>query len=262
MSGDCGAPGAAPDATPDHTLEAALDAALAATWPAVETRACGPFVLRRGGGGRRCRAATLATGAAPPGASEIARAAARMERWDQTPLFRLRGNEAAFDRALEAAGYRSEGATILFTAPSAPLAAATVPRVTTFDLWPPLAIQETIWADGGIGRDRRAVMDRVAGAKTALFGRAQNRPAGVAFAALHGQTAMVHALHVRPAARRLGLAGHMMAHAARWAHGLGARRIAAAAETDNAAALAVFGALGMVRASGYHYRHAPGDRDA
>ena len=45
------------------------------------------------------------------------------------------------------------------------------PWMTIFAHWPPLAIVSGLWAAGGIGPARVAVMDRVTGPKAALLAR-------------------------------------------------------------------------------------------
>jgi hypothetical protein len=87
---------------------------------------------------------------------------------------------------------------------AAPVAAliADLPGLTAFPHWPPLEIARSLWAEGGIGPARIAVMDRVAGANAALLGRTGDRPAGVAFVACHGAEAMLHALEVAGSQRR------------------------------------------------------------
>jgi GNAT superfamily N-acetyltransferase len=235
---------------------AALDAALAATWPAEATLRAGPFLLRRGsGGGRRTLAATLEAEGFTP--EDLARAEAQMRAWGQTPRFRVRATEPALDAALDAAGYAGTDPTLLMAAPAGVLAAIEVPRLAAFDIWPPLAIQTEIWAEGGIGPDRLAVMDRVSGPHTALLGRHDDRPAATAFLAADGPVAMIHAVHVRTAFRRKGLARRLLGHAGRWAVTQGCSHVALAVNADNAAATALYGAIGMVEAGRYAYWAAP-----
>lgn len=232
---------------------AALDAALAATWPAEGTRREGPFLLRRSaGGGRRTMAATLEADSFAP--EDLTRAEAQMRDWGQAPRFRVRADETALDAALAVAGYAGTDPTILMAAPAKVLAAIEVPRLSAFDLWPPLAIQAEIWAEGGIGPDRLAVMARVAGPRTALFGRLDDRPAASAFIAAAGTVAMVHAVQVRTEFRRLGLARRLFGHAGRWAVAQGCSHVALAVHADNAPATALYGAIGMAEAARYLYR--------
>jgi len=235
---------------------AALEAALDATWPAARRLSCGPFELRLGaGGGQRAQAATLTRG--PACDADIAAAERAMKAAGQVPLFRLRPQEDALDALLARRGYARHDATRLLCGPVPELGRESVPPVTTFDIWPPLAVMEDIWQDCGIGPDRIAVMARVAGPRTAIFGRQKDRPAGAAFVAIHGGVAMVHALSVRPDLRRRGLARNMCLHAARWAAGFGASRLAAATLVANAPAGALFAGLGLRGTGGYHYRIAP-----
>ena len=54
-----------------------------------------------------------------------------------------------------------------------------------------------IWAAGGVGPARLAVMER-AKTKTGIFSRWNEKPGGVAFAGLHDGVCMVHAVEVVP----------------------------------------------------------------
>lgn len=123
-------------------------------------------------------------------------------------------------------------------------------------LWPPLAIMDEIWTEGGIGPARRAVMARVRGPHVAILARDRDAAAGVCFAAVHATTAMVHALHVRPAHRRRGVGARLMRAVRRWAAGHGASDMAVLVTRENAGALALYHALGLVPCDGYHYRRA------
>ncbi len=240
----------------------ALHAALETTWPPAERRPCGPFRLRHGaGGGKRVSAATLDGEAA--GAAEIDTAEAAMQTMGQAPLFMIRDADAwpgdtALDDALDARGYRVVDPTVFYCAPVA--AVAQVPRpMTTFPVWPPLALQTALWQDAGIGPERRAVMARAADPKTAFMARHRNRAAGVAFVALDRQNgiAMLHALEVTPSFRREGVARELVGAIAHWAQGQGAAHFALAVTEANAEAGALYAGLGMTRTAGYHYRQKP-----
>ena len=119
---------------------------------------------------------------------------------------------------------------------------------------PPLAIQREIWSAGGIGPGRWAVMDRVTGPKTSLFARADDRPAGTGFVAIHEGIAMLHALEVLPALRRRGAAAHMLRAAANWAAATGATTISVVVTEANAGARALYASLGLEVVGQYHYR--------
>lgn len=229
------------------------DAALAATWPAAQTETLGPLTLRRSaGGGSRVTAATL-TGSTPPGPDLLDRAEHIMRDWGQPPRFRISGDQARFDAMLAARGYAAHDPTLFYSTPAAALA-VDPPRLATFDIWPPLAIQIDIWNEAGIGPDRIAVMHRAAAPRTALFGRANDQPAATAFLATHDGTAMIHALEVRPAHRRCGVARHMMAHAALWALRNDCHTLALAVTEANVGARALYDGLGMTVTGRYHYR--------
>lgn len=235
-----------------------LRAAMAATWPAAETRRVGPWLLRRdGGGGRRVSAATLE---GPFDGSQAA-AAAAMRGWGQAPLFQIwpetvRPGNAALDAALEAEGYRLHDATRLMAAPVAVL--ATAPWDVSVIAGPaPIALMREIWAAGGIGPGRVAVMERAAGPRAFLFGRLGDRPAACAFVACHGRTAMLHGLEVVAGARRQGVGTAVTRAAAAWAGTEGAEVLALAVLAANTAARAAYGRAGMQEAGRYHYRTGP-----
>jgi ribosomal protein S18 acetylase RimI-like enzyme len=84
-----------------------------------------------------------------------------------------------------------------------------------------------------------------------------DRPAGAAFVALDPPYAMLHALEVRPDARRQGLARIMVRAAARWAQAQGADHLAVLVTRENVAAQSLYARLGLRRAGGYHYRARP-----
>ncbi|MGS4945328.1 GNAT family N-acetyltransferase [Meridianimarinicoccus sp. RP-17] len=230
-----------------------LDAVLAATWPAAQTCACGPFTLRRSpGGGSRVSAATLDADTVPD-AAQIDAAVAAMTGWGQVPRFRIRDGQARFDTLLAARGFTRHDPT-LFQAASLTALPGPPPRLSAFAIWPPLAIADEIWRGGGIGPDRRAVMDRVTGPKTAILGRVGDKPGGTAFVAAHDGVAMMHALEIRPQARRKGLARQMVAAAAAWARDRGCTDLAVAVTQANAPARALYAGLGLVEQGRYHYR--------
>jgi N-acetylglutamate synthase len=185
--------------------------------------------------------------------AELRDAEAAMRALGQTPLVMLRDGEDTLDATLAAEGYRVIDPVTLYAVPARQIAAP-APRMVAFEVWPPLAIMADLWADGGIGRERLQVMSRVNGAKTALFGRAQDRPAGCAFVACAGDIAMIHAIEVSPDLRRHGIGATLTRAAADWAARHGATWLALAVTTANTGANALYGGLGMTSVGHYHYR--------
>ena len=137
-----------------------------------------------------------------------------------------------------------------FTPNPPPLALSSSSRRT---VWPPLAIQRELWAEARIGPGRQAAIDRAPQPKAALLGRVKDRAAGVGFAGVCGPVAIVHALSVLPAFRRMGVAGWMMRRAARFAGEKGAERIAVAVTRANTDALALYASMGFSEVAGYRY---------
>ena len=229
-----------------------LFATLDATWPAALCRRCGPWLIRDGqGGGKRVSAATAAADGA---AGDIASAEAAMRALGQTPLFLLREGEQALDAALAARGYRIVDPVVIYAAPCTTVATPSPAPLTAFAHWPPLAIAVEIWAAAGIGPARLAVMDRVAGPKTAILGRIADRASGAAFLAIHDSCAMLHALEVAPTLRRQGGANNILRSAACWAQDHGAATLSLVVTQANAGARTLYASLGMEVVGQYHYR--------
>ncbi|AHM03377.1 Histone acetyltransferase HPA2 [Roseibacterium elongatum DSM 19469] len=230
---------------------------IAETWPPERVETIGPFAMAHGGGGgNRVSAARLLNAGAS--GSEVSRdeidsVAAAQRALGQEALFMVLGHQTGLDGLLEAEGYTTRDETVALTVAAADLAAPP-PRVTCFDIWPPLAVQEEIWAQGGIGPARLAIMNRVTGPKTSLFGRIGDRPAGSAFIAIEDGVAMLHALEVAPRARRQGLAAHMMRAVAHWAEAQGAEIFAVLVTRKNSPALGLYTSLGMNPVGKYYYR--------
>lgn len=224
------------------------------TWPAARRFDQGAWTLREGlGGGKRVSAAT-ALGQVD--AADIDTAETAMRRLEQTPLFMIRDGDAALDGILEARGYRVVDPVVIYTLPIERLTDVPIPRVTAFNIWEPLAIMHEIWAQGGVGPARIQVMER-AREKTAILSRWNEKPAGVAFAALHDGICMVHAVEVLAHQRRQGVAGWMMRRAAFWAQSRGATQMAVLCVVQNAGANALYRAMGFTEQGRYHYRQSP-----
>lgn len=220
-----------------------------ATWPPARIWRQAGWALRDGaGGGKRVSAATRAAPDADVAAAEVA-----MRAMGASPLFMIRDKEHDLDADLDARGYKVVDPVNMYACAVSHLTDKPLPSVTAFAIWEPLAIMKEIWAAGGIGPARLAVMER-AGVKTAIFGRWNERPAGVAFAAVHREMCMVHAVEVVPEQRRNGLAGWMMRKAAFWAEEQGARTMAVLCTQANTAANALYASLGMEAVGRYHYR--------
>jgi ribosomal protein S18 acetylase RimI-like enzyme len=229
-------------------------AAIDATWPPAEYLEVGPWLLRRSnGGGQRVSAASTTDQSA-----EIDPAEAGMRGWGQTPLFRLTPDQTEIDRRLAEAGYAVKDPVALYATPVASLVDRRDETVKVFRVASPLAMVDEIWARGGIGPGRRAVMNRPNGPRMTLMARADDRPVGVAFVAVDGDTAMIHAIEVAPEHRRKGGGALLMRGAASFAAEHGAEWLALAVTEANAPARALYERLGITLAGSYHYRIASG----
>lgn len=232
--------------TPD-----ALTQLMDETWPAASMQTVGPWVIREGkGGGQRVTAASAMQGVS---GADLELAENAMQALGQSPLFLIRATDAALDAALDARGYRLHDPVVAYASPCRALAQIP-PPMTTFAHWPPMAIAVDLWAQGGIGPGRLAVMQRAKGAKTAILSRAKDRASGVAFVALSGKTAMLHALEVAPAMRRQGSAHNILRAAAVWAQDQGADTLSLVVTRANEDARRLYASFGMPVVGQYHYR--------
>lgn len=231
---------------------AALQAAMDATWPAAAMHRLGPWMLRDGaGGGKRVSAATAEGDWTEV---DIAQAEDAMAAMGQDKLFLIRASDGDLDAALQARGYRVVDPVVAYAAPVADLAATPPAHMSSFPHWPPMEIARALWADAGIGPGRLAVMARAGAPKCVILGRAGDRAAGVAFVAMDGKTAMLHALEVAPALRRQGSAYNILRAAAVWAQSEGAEQLALVVTEANDAARRLYASLGMAIVGQYHYR--------
>ena len=224
------------------------------TWPAARRWRDGPWTLREGrGGGKRVSAATANR---PVTAADVAQATAAMIQTGQQPLFMIHEGDTALDALLADLGYGVIDPVVIYTRPIEALMDKPIPPVTAFNIWEPLAIMREIWAQGGVGPERLAVMAR-ARVKTAILSRWNEKPGGVAFAAVHDGVCMVHAVEVLNHQRRQGVAQWMMRRAAFWGQAQGARHLAVLCVEQNKAANRLYQALGFTPAGRYHYRQKP-----
>jgi len=222
------------------------------TWPAAEYLTTEKWTFRRGaGGGSRVSAAT-ANGDVSD--DDIVEAEAQMMRWSQSGLFMIRDGETDLDQQLERFGYVIKDPVTLYAAPLEELTQQRPPPVSSFVSWPPLASQKEIWADGGIGPERLAIMGRAEGPKTTMLGRAKDTPAGTVYVGISGAQAMIHALEVHVDMRRSGMGRILTTAAAVWAKGQGASYLSLATTDANVAANRLYSSLGMQVVGQYHYR--------
>ncbi|MGY9045491.1 hypothetical protein P775_02505 [Puniceibacterium antarcticum] len=229
-----------------------LYAVTEATWPPAGRTEQGSVILRDGaGGGKRVSAATVAEGWTD---ADLAAAEEAMTLRGKTPLFMIHPGEDALDTALAARGYKVIDPVNIWLCPLSQLTETPIPRVTAFAIWEPLAIMREIWARGGIGPERIAVMERAQGLKTGLFGRTDDKSAGTGYCALHTGIAMVHALEILKEHRSKGLGKWMMRCAAFWAQEQGGTHMAVLCTQANTGANGLYASLGMGVVGQYHYR--------
>ena len=224
------------------------------TWPPARFVEQPLWMLRAGaGGGQRVSAATAIAEVCE---HDIERAEAGMRALDQHPLFMLRPGEDALDQWLETRGYDIVDPVAIYLTPI-PCELQTTAEIAIHPSWPPNAQTLALWADGGIGPARIAVMERATGPKTALVARDDQTCLGVAFVAISEGIAMLHALEVSPSARRRGLGTALMQAAFRCAATNKAAWLSLMVTRANMPANELYRGLGMHEVDAYHYRRAP-----
>lgn len=230
------------------------------TWPAARFERQGVWTLRQGqGGGSRVSAAT-ANG--PVTSTDITTAETAMRDMGQQPIFMIRAGDDHLDQQLDAMGYAIKDPVQVYACAVGDLTDKPLPRVMVIPVWEPLAIMREIWAAGGIGPARLAIMERAAGPKTGFMVRHREMPGGAAFIAIHQGVAMVHAVEILPHQRRAGVGGWVMRGAAIWAAANGAHTLSVMCTTANTGANALYASLGMRGVGHYHYRHLPTEADS
>ena len=236
-----------PDA---HTLCNVIDA----TWPAAEKSTVPGFTIRQGrGGGKRVSAATATS---PINAADLPAAEAAMRSLNQQPQFMIRVGEKSLDTLLADHGYIVKDPTNLYASPIADIAFPP-PVMTSMQVWPPLACQVEIWIEGGVDPARLDIMHRATCPKSSFLGRISDKPAGVAFAGIAQECAMLHGLLVAKETRRQGLAAYLTQATAVWGQSQGAKWYTLAAVAGNKAANALYTSLCMSVVGQYHYRIKP-----
>lgn len=232
-----------------------LYAVIDGTWPASAKQALGPWTVRLDdSGSSRVSAATAELAVTD---TDIPLAEQAMRDAGQVPLFMIREGEDQLDQDLAARGYVIKDPVNLYAAPVGDIATDRPPAVTSFEVWPPLAVQAEIWQAGGIGKGRLAVMDRARHPKTTLLGRVSDKPAGTIYIGIASDCAMIHALEIAHDYRRHGLARHLTRAAAFWARDNGADYLTLVTTKANDGANALYTSLGMMLVGEYHYRTLP-----
>lgn len=227
--------------------------ASAATWPPAAIQRIGPWIIRRGdGGGSRVSAASLAETGREPDDEALVMAEKAMAELGQPPIFSVPADGVALDEALARRGYDVASPTVALVTDARRFERPDPMKAILCSH--PLARMSEIWAEGDILAPRLAVMDRAVSPKAYLMARYKDRPSGAAFVACSGDIAFMHALHIRPQNRRVGLGNALTARAANWAAEQGAGTLALLVTRQNAAAIGLYEGMGFEEAGSYHYR--------
>lgn len=227
-----------------------LERRLAATWPALESAGLGGWVLRYAEGFSR-RANSVLALTAPPGGTDAAVAAVTAWYGERgaRPLVSLAGGVAKrLDEELAARGWEAEAETAVMTKALEPVEYEGDARIVHE---PSAALLEQV------GRGRPEVAARIFGSGPDR-GYAEIRRDGSLAArgrgAIAGDTVAITNIGTLPAFRRQGLGTEILHALEAWGYETGARRAALQVETDNEAAIAMYGRLGYAERYRYRYR--------
>lgn len=233
---------------------ARLLSGLEASWLPVETRRFGGLVLGRGagGGGRLSSIRTVAPGA-DWDRQDLDAALDCQQLWGEAALIRVYDADQALADAARAKGLKAHKESVILAAPLQALAADTIPELTSFLAWPPLAIQRRIWESGGIDAPRQDTMGRAPSPRITALARADDHAAGVGFCAVAEGVAGLHALYVPQEFRGRRLGEWMIRRLGEWALGQGGQHMALAVQRQNKAALRLYERMGFQEVAGYVY---------
>jgi GNAT superfamily N-acetyltransferase len=213
-----------------------------ATWPAASVTLHRGWLIRdgQGGGKRVCAACKVKPDA------RIKHAESAMVEICQDRLFMIRNGQQKLDESLASLGYDLIDPVVLLAAPLYSLNKDEIGQSCDA----PNAAMSKLWAAGGIGTERLAVMERALGPKTYIT----IKDKAVAYVAIHNGIAMAHAVEVGARCRRQGLGRAIMHQVAAWAEQKGADYLSVITVMDNTAARTLYQTLGMTEVGHYHYR--------
>jgi ribosomal protein S18 acetylase RimI-like enzyme len=207
-----------------------LERAAMRAWPALETIEHEGFVLRAADGyTRRANCAT----ALGPGSGDLPARIAWCERQlaarGLPAVFRVlsAGGPDGLDAALEAAGYRRDGESLVMTLDplhgvAAPVAPAPIEALAV-DSW--LDLYDRFGGKAGAQRGtHRALLEAIPAERLLAAVHAQGRPVGCGLAVRDGELVGLFDLGVEPALRGRGHGGRLVDDLLRWGAQRGARR--------------------------------------
>ncbi len=250
-------------AGPDRDLAWRAERALFNAWPSLEETRVGDWTARFGGGlTRRNNSANPLRSSARLDRSDILACEAAFDRWGLRRTFRLPSFlPPEVDQTLEGAGYAREGETVTLFAATDGLHVGMDPRVRIEPS--PTAAWLSAKAELSALKPHEAATLRDVVARLAV-------PAGfvglhedgvlasLAYGAIDDGLLCIEGVVTDPAKRGRGLGRAMVAGLIAWSLDNGAKGICLQVQADNAAALALYAAIGLeTELYRYHYRRAP-----
>ncbi len=229
-----------------------------AAWPAEVAEERGGWLLRHTPGVRRRRSNSAVPPAGPPSEPAIEELEAFYGERGRPVLVQVGPDETHrdLDTLLAARGYRVDAPTMVLTAFTADVIAAT--READADL----AERPDAWVDVFAELDEhddsaqvgQKVISRIAAPAAFVTVPDGGRAFGMGIFAADGEWAGAFAMATRPDRRRQGVAEAVLGAGARWAARAGAHRLYLQVERDNAPARSLYERAGFTWSHGYHFR--------
>ncbi|GAA3961035.1 GNAT family N-acetyltransferase [Actinoplanes auranticolor] len=238
-----------------------IERSAAAAWPAGRTEAAAGWLLRHTPGVARRRSNSALPPAPdrhPERSLDVVEAFYRAAGLPVTVQVGPAEQHRELDAALAARGYRREAPTLVLTAATADVIAATDPVLSlTVEGVPSaawLAAHQSLNGPGDTSALARQVLARVPAPAAFVRAEVEERDAAIGMVVADGEWAGVFCMATSPEHRRRGLALAVLGAAARWAAGRDCAELYLQVEKANIAARELYSRVGFAHSHHYHYR--------
>jgi GNAT superfamily N-acetyltransferase len=239
-----------------------IEQSAAAAWPAGRTETAAGWLLRHTPGVARRRSNSALPPAPdrhPEAALDAVEAFYRAAGLPITVQVSPAEQHSVLDAALAARGYRREAPTLVLTAPTADVIAATPPAAPDVVVHPTasaewLAAYQALNGPEDTSAVAERVLARVPSPAAFVLLRLDGRDAAIGMFVADGDRAGVFCMATRQEYRRRGLALTVLGTGARWAATLDCHSLYLQVEEGTVAARELYSRVGFAHSHRYHYR--------